>query len=108
MCRRFRPIGSMWGAPRIDDVGSEDAMTTRQQLSNGVLAATVAALALAAVPADAQSGKTSAQPAAQPKTTGFWAPSKTPWGDPDIEGVWTSDAAYTIPFARPTQFAGRA
>ena len=34
--------------------------------------------------------------------------SKMPWGDPDISGVWTSDAAIGIPMQRPDQFGGRA
>jgi hypothetical protein len=34
--------------------------------------------------------------------------SRTPWGDPDISGVWTSDAAIGIPMQRPDQFGGRA
>src|SRR4051812_5098090 len=34
--------------------------------------------------------------------------AKTPWGDPDISGVWTSDAAIGIPMQRPDQFGGRA
>lgn len=33
---------------------------------------------------------------------------KTPWGDPDISGVWTSDAAIGIPLQRPDRFNGRA
>ena len=33
---------------------------------------------------------------------------KTPWGDPDLSGVWTSDAAIGIPMQRPDQFGGRA
>src|SRR5215475_13138715 len=33
---------------------------------------------------------------------------KTPWGDPDISGVWTSDAAIGIPMQRPDRFNGRA
>jgi hypothetical protein len=33
---------------------------------------------------------------------------KTPWGDPDISGVWTSDAAIGIPMQRPDTFGGRA
>jgi len=39
------------------------------------------------------------------------APSTTPktaWGDPDISGVWTSDAAIGIPMQRPDRFNGRA
>lgn len=34
--------------------------------------------------------------------------AKTPWGDPDLSGVWTSDAAIGIPMQRPDQFGGRA
>jgi hypothetical protein len=33
---------------------------------------------------------------------------RTPWGDPDISGVWTSDAAIGIPMQRPDQYGGRA
>ena len=36
------------------------------------------------------------------------AVQKTPWGDPDISGVWTSDAAIGIPMQRPDRFGGRA
>src|ERR1041385_8243192 len=32
---------------------------------------------------------------------------KTPWGDPDISGVWTSDAAIGIPLQRPDRFGNR-
>ena len=34
--------------------------------------------------------------------------AKTPWGDPDLQGTWTTDSAYGIPLQRPAQFAGRA
>lgn len=34
--------------------------------------------------------------------------AKTPWGDPDIQGTWTTDSAYGIPLQRPEQFQGRA
>ena len=37
-----------------------------------------------------------------------WTPPSTPWGDPDLQGVWTSDSALRIPFERPAQFAGKA
>src|SRR5262244_3409801 len=36
------------------------------------------------------------------------ATQKTPRGDPDISGVWTSDAAIGIPLQRPDRFNGRA
>ena len=31
--------------------------------------------------------------------------SHTPWGDPDIQGIWTSSGA--TPFERPNDFEGR-
>src|SRR5262249_52822131 len=37
-----------------------------------------------------------------------WAAPKTPWGDPDLQGTWTTDSAFGIPLQRPQQFAGRA
>jgi hypothetical protein len=40
--------------------------------------------------------------------TKSWTPPRTSWGDPDLEGVWTSDAAAGIPMVRPSHFAGRA
>ena len=33
------------------------------------------------------------------------APLKTPWGDPDLQGLWTN--ATVTPFERPAQFAGK-
>ena len=36
-----------------------------------------------------------------------WTAPKTPWGDPDISGVWTSDGVRGIPMQRPAEFAGR-
>ena len=35
------------------------------------------------------------------------AVAKTPWGDPDLQGVWTSDSNSTVPFERPDAFAGK-
>src|SRR6185503_15678144 len=34
-----------------------------------------------------------------------WTQTKTPWGDPDLQGVWRYEAA--IPLERPARFAGR-
>jgi hypothetical protein len=36
------------------------------------------------------------------------ATPRTPWGDPDLQGSWSTDSAYAIPMQRPAQFAGRA
>src|SRR5262245_10813399 len=36
--------------------------------------------------------------AATPATTGkTWTPDKTPWGDPDLQAVWSGDSAFGIP-----------
>jgi len=40
-----------------------------------------------------------------PATAKAWTPPKTPGGDPDLEGTWTSTT--TTPFERPPQFGNR-
>src|ERR1700685_2166946 len=50
-----------------------------------------------------------AQTAAKASATS--APSaapKTPWGDPDLQGTWTSDDTWGVPFERPKNFGTRA
>src|SRR5262245_47528624 len=32
---------------------------------------------------------------------------RTPWGDPDLQGVWSSDDMSNIPISRPAQFGDR-
>ena len=32
---------------------------------------------------------------------------RTPWGDPDIQGTWSSEAELSTPFERPTQYGTR-
>ena len=36
-----------------------------------------------------------------------WTPPRTPWGDPDLQGVFTNNDESLIPFERPAQFDGR-
>jgi hypothetical protein len=45
--------------------------------------------------------------AASVKTAGPYAPPRTPWGAPALEGVYTNDDETGIPFERPAQFEGR-
>ena len=33
---------------------------------------------------------------------------KTPWGDPDLQGIWSGDSAFGIPIQRPESFGTRA
>lgn len=37
------------------------------------------------------------------KAVEYKAP-RTPWGDPDLQGVWSSDDLENVPMSRPTQF----
>ncbi len=53
---------------------------------------------VAAKPAAKASAKSEAQPATP----------KTPWGDPDLQGTWTSDDTWGVPFERPKNFGTRA
>ena len=48
----------------------------------------------------AQSGQTTS-----PAKT--YAPPKTPWGDPDLQGIWPGTAMVGVPFERPPQFGNR-
>lgn len=36
-----------------------------------------------------------------------WTPPKTPWGDPDIQGVFTTKDEANTPFERPDEWAGK-
>jgi hypothetical protein len=53
------------------------------------------------------------QAAAAPATAGKtsktdrWKTPRTPWGDPDLRGVYSNGDEYTTPLERPDRFAGR-
>src|SRR5271165_2798920 len=64
------------------------------------LAAVAWIFALAAEPAFAQAAKGSS-------TTKTWTQPKTPWGDPDLQGTWTSDDCIGTPMNRPVTFGDR-
>src|SRR3954451_20532040 len=75
-------------------------------ISGAAFTGAVALVALTSLPLAAQSQ------AVAPKKTApaakAWTAPKTPWGDPDISGVWTSDSVRGIPTQRPAELAGRA
>ena len=74
-------------------------MNRRYVVSLGIMATASAILWLALAPTLAQT-PTAATTAPAPKT---WTPSRTPWGDPDLQGVWRYEAA--IPLERPKALA---
>jgi hypothetical protein len=44
---------------------------------------------------------------AQAPAPGEWT-DRTPWGDPNLQGEWTSEGEYGVPFERPKQYGTRA
>ena len=42
----------------------------------------------------------------RPAAKATWS-ARTPWGDPDLQGEWTSEGEYGVPFERPAQFGTR-
>src|SRR5580693_1824185 len=48
-------------------------------------------------------------PAALKASTGSKtsASPKTPWGDPDLQGTWTSDDTWGVPMERPATYGDR-
>jgi hypothetical protein len=63
--------------------------------------ALVMATLLTAFAASAQTA-----PASSAKRT-TWTNPKTPWGDPDLQGMWPSGAMTGVPFQRPESFGER-
>jgi hypothetical protein len=52
--------------------------------------------------------KSDAKAPTKTKAEAPFAAPKTPWGDPDIQGTWTSDDTWGVPFERPKNFGTRA
>ena len=71
-----------------------------------VLVSSIGALAVtfAVVSADAQ---TPARGASSPSATPY-VPPKAPWGDPDLQAIWSGDSAYGIPLQRPQNLGTKA
>ncbi len=62
-----------------------------------------AALALAALVLLAPAGA-----AGQGNGGDGWTVPQTPWGDPDLQGIWTTDWERSVPFERPVELGERA
>jgi hypothetical protein len=56
-------------------------------------------------PAAQAVGRTLSGPA-KPARAG-WTPPRTPWGDPDLQGIWPGTAMMGVPMERPRQFGER-
>jgi hypothetical protein len=77
----------------------------------GVFLAAFAMMSLAAGPVAGQTtgavktGPAKGSPGAL--ATRKWTPPRTPWGDPDLQGVYTNNDESGIPLERPSQFEGK-
>jgi len=88
---------------------------TNRVLALGCMAAVAGAVLVATIPVAGQTAGASPKPAAaapaKPLSMRYAEPAKsapkTAWGEPDIQGVWTSDAALGIPRERPEKFGTR-
>src|SRR6187399_1233849 len=67
-----------------------------------VLASVAAASVCASATLMAQTQTPAPKPAAKP-----YAPPKTLWGDPDIQGNYTNKYEQGTPFERPAEFEGK-
>src|SRR5213592_5167392 len=75
-------------------------MNTRVFASMGLLISVTLLLEARAQTLPAVSGKTVA-------ASKGWTAPKTPWGDPDLQGTWTSDDCIGTPMNRPANFGDR-
>ena len=70
----------------------------------------IAALSLIAVPLTAQTPRPAAPRAAAPAAataTKAWTAPRTPWGDPDLQGIYTSDDYIGLGLNRQAQYGTR-
>ena len=71
---------------------------------SSIVAVTAVATVLTVSSASAAAGQA---PAAKTTPKKAYTPAKTPWGDPDVSGVFTNNDESNIPFERPDQFEGK-
>jgi hypothetical protein len=77
--------------------------STVKIMAAGLLLLMPAILQAQRAPARQMPAETTAAAAKNPN----WAPPKTSWGQPDLQGVWTSDDMRSVPTARPANVGDR-
>jgi hypothetical protein len=55
----------------------------------------------------AAAGQTPASNQTATQSSQTWKAPRTPWGDPDLQGIWPSTDMVGVPFERPAELAGR-
>ena len=70
----------------------------------GIAAIACTAVFIAETPVAGQQASATASSTAAANT---WKPGRTPWGDPDLAGIYSNSDESGIPLERPAQFEGR-
>src|SRR6202022_1108927 len=71
-------------------------------------AALTAAVMLSPAVGLAQSRQVPAETMAASKRVKGWTAPRTPWGHPDLQGVWTTDEEIGVPIERPAVYGEKA
>jgi hypothetical protein len=86
----------------------QEAHMNATRLRSGSVAATLGALAALLMTAPAISVLIAAQaPAAKAAAPKNWTPPRTPWGHPDLEGIYTNKDESGIPMEKPDNLAAK-
>jgi hypothetical protein len=85
----------------------------KQLRSTIPLICSVATVLFATVPVFAAGGESPAafdgtKSATAARATSRWTVPRTPWGDPDLQGLWPSIDMQGTPYERPSELAGQA
>jgi hypothetical protein len=92
-------------------MNKEQRMTRQTLGSAGILAMLAALVIFAPVTASGQASGAAAPPLVVTAENGGpptpYKVPRTPWGDPDLQGVWSSDDTSGIPMSRPERFGER-
>ena len=73
-----------------------------------ILTISAAIVVMAAIPAVGQTSRTDTKPApAKAAISKTYKTPRTPWGDPDLSGVYTNNDESGIPLERPGEFDGK-
>jgi hypothetical protein len=75
--------------------------------SAGAGAAVAVAVALLCVSKVAAQAEGAAESRAAARVDPKWQSPRTPWGHPDLQGIWTTDDMRGIPQQRPEEFGTR-
>jgi hypothetical protein len=79
----------------------------RHRLLASLILAIGTALGSVAAALEVQQPAIATRASAPAKTSTAWTPPRTPWGDPDLQGLWPSTDMQGTPYERPAELAGR-